>query len=93
MYYISCFSIKGRYHYDAGVNADKREDRQKEKETIRGEDYYILLLWSFNGIAVITDYRYQAEVAEVQTWHNTTAKWNKGETQTCICLTQPDEKK
>ena len=53
-------------------------------------------------LAVITDYRYQAEVAEVQTWHNTTAKRKKGETQTrwqkvnetqtCICLTQPDEK-
>ena len=36
-------------------------------------------------LAVITDYRYQAEGAEVQTWHNPTAKWKKGETQ-------PDEK-
>ena len=42
MYYISCFRIKGRYHYGAGVNADKREDRQKEEETIRGEERKLL---------------------------------------------------
>ena len=68
MYYISCFRIKGRYHYDAGVNADKREDRQQEKETIRGEERKLLYSSSMiiQWLAVITDYRYQAEVAEVQ---------------------------
>ena len=52
---------------------------------MKEENYYIILLtFDFTmGIAVITDYRYQAEVAEVQTWHNPTAKWKKkGETQT-----------
>ena len=46
MYYISCFRIKGRYHYGAGVDTDKREGRQKEKETseVKKENYYILLL-------------------------------------------------
>ena len=68
MYYISCFRIKGRYHYGAGVNADKREDRQKEKETIRGEERKLLYssLMIIQWLAVITGYRYQAEVAEVQ---------------------------
>ena len=42
MYFISYFLIKGRYHYGAGVNTDKREDRQKEKENIRGEERKLL---------------------------------------------------
>ena len=42
MYYISCFRIKGRYHYGAGVNTDKSEGRQQEKETIRGEERKLL---------------------------------------------------
>ena len=47
MYYISYFLIKGRYHYGAGVNTDKREDRQKEKENIRGEERKkIIILFS-----------------------------------------------
>ena len=68
MYFISCFRIKGRYHYGAGVDTDKREDRQKEKETIRGEERKLLYssLMIIQWLAVITDYRYQAEVAEVQ---------------------------
>ena len=44
---ISCFSIKGRYHYGAGVDTDKREDQQKEKENIRGEERKkIIILFS-----------------------------------------------
>ena len=44
MYFISYFLIKGCYHYGAGVNTDKREDRQKEKENIRGEERKLFLL-------------------------------------------------
>ena len=32
--YLNSFRIKDRYHFGAGVNTDKREDRQKEKENI-----------------------------------------------------------
>ena len=44
---ISCFHIKGRYHYGAGVDTDKGEDQQKEKENIRGEERKkIIILFS-----------------------------------------------
>ena len=48
MYYISCFRIKGRYQVET-LTKKRIDKKKKEPSEVKKENYYILLLWSFNG--------------------------------------------